>query len=323
MTTKILTRRVVTHVIESVEDEISFEVDHPPAQHIESLVRQHPDGRWIVGYLSHDDDCENPLESSDCQGKIYTCRRSDSHQMHAGYQEALGLDPYWHRDPHSKPNPLAVLLDCYDHGNVVWALSGSVESRQFPDQRWDVAHYGGVWVPDAGALENIYMRAMQNNLPKEVHVGYHSQEPYGKDGQGYLNRILVRIKIGDALKTVQNWQSKRRGAILSDEINLRPQGYLSFRSAMQAAYRFLGLKLDRREHQQRLRDAARAYATSVIEEYNRWLSGDCWGVCVETFDAEAQQIDSDACWGHLGEDYARQELRDQVDSLLSSRKGTP
>lgn len=322
MMTKILTRRVVTHVIESVDDKVSFEVDHPPATHIKALVRPLPDGGWVVGYLSHDDDSESPLESADCQGKIYTRRRHDSRQSHAGFQEALGLDSYWHRDRHIKPNPLAVLLDCYDHGGVVWAVSGSEASQQFPDQRWDVSHCGGVWVPDDGALENIHIQVMRSYLPDAVQVGYHSQEPYGKDGQGYLNRILVRIKIGDTLKSVQTWRSKQRRSILPDEINLRPQGYRSFRSAMQAACRFLGLKPDRHEYQQRLRATAVAYANGVIEEYNCWLRGDCWGVCVETFDAELQQTSSDACWNMLGEDYAKRELRSEVEAHLAPQEGT-
>jgi hypothetical protein len=62
------------------------------------------------------------------------------------------------------------------------------------------------------------------------------------------------------------------------------------------------------------------YAKGVLEEYEKWLEGDCYGCVVEVFDAtkdedygtrEFAAIDSeqDACWGHIGYEYAKETLR--------------
>ncbi len=322
----ITTHRVVSYSVDydDGDNQVSFEVEHKPDDSGEVIVRELQQGGWVVGYLSHDDICENPLETSDCQGHIYTARRHVSREEHQGFQEALGLDSDWRRDRSLKPNPLAVILDCYDHGNQVWAVSGSMRSRMFPDQQWDVAHGGGVWVPDDGAMENIHMTAMKSWLPKAVYIGYESEPPYGADGKGYLNRIVVKIKVGDALKSLQSHRSKHCKVSLPNEINLWPKGYKSFDSAIRAAYRFLGIKPNPQEYKKRLRDAAVAYAETILEEYNAWLSGDAWGVCVEVFNAEAERIDSDSCWGHIGHAYAKEELTAAIDAAVKSQeKETP
>lgn len=43
-------------------------------------------------------------------------------------------------------------LDVYEHGSRHISLAGT---RSYPDERWDVARLGGVWVPDEGAIANI------------------------------------------------------------------------------------------------------------------------------------------------------------------------
>lgn len=50
----------------------------------------------IVGYLSDDSDCENPLEDCDGMGKIYSAHRHS--QNHSEMQEALALDSSWEPD---------------------------------------------------------------------------------------------------------------------------------------------------------------------------------------------------------------------------------
>ena len=48
-----------------------------------------------------------------------------------GGAEALGMDEYGERIPGRKPNPMAVLLSCYDHGGQVWAEGAAGQGATF------------------------------------------------------------------------------------------------------------------------------------------------------------------------------------------------
>jgi len=57
-------------------------------------------------------------------------------------------------------------------------------------------------------------------------------------------------------------------------------------------------------------DAGAGYAKGAIDSYSAWATGDVWGVCVWTYDAETLDLlDRDECWGFYGYDYANSELR--------------
>jgi hypothetical protein len=49
-----------------------------------------------------------------------------------------------------------------------------------------------------------------------------------------------------------------------------------------------------------------------VAEYDHYISGECYGVCVDVFNAIGEQIEDDACWGILGSEYAEEELASQV-----------
>lgn len=58
-------------------------------------------------------------------------------------------------------------------------------------------------------------------------------------------------------------------------------------------------------------------AESACEQYTSWSNGDCWGVCVDTFDkATGEKIADDACWGHVGSEWAEQALKEQIAYAL-------
>lgn len=50
-------------------------------------------------------------------------------------------------------------------------------------------------------------------------------------------------------------------------------------------------------------------AKGCIEMWNQYLSGDVYGVVVETYDPLKNQIKNDAVWGFYGFKYAMQELK--------------
>jgi hypothetical protein len=61
------------------------------------------------------------------------------------------------------------------------------------------------------------------------------------------------------------------------------------------------------------------YVEGILISYNAWLAGDCYGVCVDTFNAAGELVEDDACWGFIGLEYARQEVK----GWLAHRSATP
>lgn len=64
-----------------------------------------------------------------------------------------------------------------------------------------------------------------------------------------------------------------------------------------------------------LRDAAERYSKAVAEEYANWCSGYVYGCVVQTFDLVddewVKRDDYDSCWGHIGDEYAEEALKDE------------
>lgn len=68
------------------------------------------------------------------------------------------------------------------------------------------------------------------------------------------------------------------------------------------------------------RETLLKYANAVLEEYSQLCNGDVWGIVVATME-EAGGIytvqKSDECWGFIGYDYAKEELKDQFDYAVN------
>ena len=58
----------------------------------------------------------------------------------------------------------------------------------------------------------------------------------------------------------------------------------------------------------RVRASAEKCLRAEVEEYDKYLRGDCWGFIIETPDG--QEIDS--CWGHIGLEWAIEAAKDAV-----------
>ena len=96
MSVKVRTRRVTTYTI--TDNDREFEVEHQPHDGYSTtvIVKDLPDGRVIVGYLSHDDDPPDPFDG-DGMGKIYD-RRNMSREDRNELRSAMGWDEYDTRD---------------------------------------------------------------------------------------------------------------------------------------------------------------------------------------------------------------------------------
>ena len=111
----ITVRKRTTYIVSHNNRE--FEVQCEPSGVTEPAIEELPNGKIVIGYLSHDEDCSNPIEDSDGSGRIL---RGDNRAHRNDISEALGLDQYGNRDEDLTPNPLAVLLDKFEHGQSQW-----------------------------------------------------------------------------------------------------------------------------------------------------------------------------------------------------------
>lgn len=340
--------------------------------------------RIVVGYLSDDSDCGNPMEDWDGQGKLFSAHRWSN--THSEMQAALALDSDWSRDlglvdDHKPRLRLAwiekamdsaafqvwaedtagaraslspayykrrarklwdetdgeynyretsvqdfecfedardhvweelrsegligdkdvVSLDCYEHGGQSWSVSG--EGMQC---RFDTANGGGVWVPDDSARAEVDRRA------KVYAFGVIEKNGSWTRASGKLRFTAV---LDDAF-----------GALRSEEFAEWHEAFAWLESKSKR------LRLARRQADRAMQDrrgrgrAAREIAREALGEYNTWLSGNCYGIVAATFtnvagtgeEPEWEFVESDECWGFIGDDYAMEEASSNAKAVAAS-----
>lgn len=268
-----------TSYLVTFDDGRCFELEHEPCKCCITRYDCNNDVT-VIGYLSHDPYMENPLDTTDVLGKIYDGRCKSLDRCH--YLSALGYNA--DGDKIGDGNPYAVLLSVYSHSGEVWAVAGSSEESMFPDPQWDVSFSAGVWVPTEELMENIEYNVWASLLPE---------------------RIDVHWANGDVELTMPD--GKRR------------KGYKSFVSAAKAAARRLGIKPDRKMLEAKIRKECVEAAGHAVDVLNKWLMGDCWGVCVEAFKGE-DSFYADDSWGFIDHADCERLMKSNVESLLNFLK---
>lgn len=192
----------------------------------------------------------------------------------------------------------AVVLDCYDHGGQSWSVSG--EGMQC---RWDTASGGGVWVPDDSAREEIDRRA------KVYAFGHIITNGSWTRASGKL-RYIAKL-------------DKDYGEVESEEFEQWSEAFAWLEA------RSKKLRMSRRQASRAAQDrlgrgrAAREIARSVLKTYNDWLAGNCYGIVAATFSNTASKgeepewefVESDECWGFIGDDYAMEEASSNAKAV--------
>jgi hypothetical protein len=284
---KVKTHRHLTHTI-TLDDDREFETTHEVVDTDSVIVKDVPDGRTVIGYLSHDHDPENPLESCDAMGKILD-RRGRNRDVEREALEAMGIDEYGEKV--GTPDPFAVLLDVYSHSGDVWRVHGG--GRYFCDEQWDVSNGAGVWLPDKYCREHILSMAA-----KDIY------------NVATTEKCLTR-----ALPNGTKEYYTLHGYVLPD--GRKRSGYETTEKAIAGGLRALKLKPDKalkERYDDRAREEAVKCAGQAVEVYNQWCSGDVYGVVVETYDKDGAQIDEESCWGFFGDDHAGEELASNVEA---------
>lgn len=177
-------------------------------------------------------------------------------------------------------HPLAVLLDIYEHGGVVYSVTGSGMQC-----RWDTTRGGAVWVPDEGAEDHI-----RRNVLRGLGVG---------DAGSKDDPLAAR----DSFDGVNTWTG----------------AYAARSRAMAGMVEAAGVSIGPPELGRLLAEEAERYCCGVLEDYNAWVNGEVYGVVVYVLDrATGRRIKAHdhESWGYLGSEHAEDSLEEAVLSAV-------
>jgi hypothetical protein len=228
------------------------------------------------------------------------------------------------------PGPCDVLLDVYSHGGDAWRVRGG--GVYFPDEQWDVSNCAGVWYPDPCCLEHIQMMAADELLCPDPY--FEARRKWVADRAVHRPElpkretspvISVVTKLNERLtgETYPNGNAKKDYWTTygwQHQDGRKRNGFKTVLACVKSAAKALGVEFDKAKFEELCRLEAVSCATGAVEEYNKWLSGDCWGVCVEVFDAKGEPVEDeqDSCWGYIGESYAIEERDGRIAEAMRS-----
>jgi len=293
----------VLKIIGTTDNGESIEFDFKPDDAAEPMTFQ-KDNTLIVGYLSHDDDMESPLDNCDGMGKIHTAHKNAGKEEHKAFFSAIGRDEYGDLNDDIAPNTYAVKLDCYQHGGTAWAVSGSEMARNFPDQQFDTGHGVGVWVPDDSAQEECDRRA-------EVYA--------------FLVIDAEREMIDDS--SVTQYKIRPTSGSFDGDTNIDGKIYSQWHEAFDAASAAIKAAQSNKlleaptpeqiENGKKL--ACAELAAQACDAINTWSNGENYGIVMAAYTKtdgsnEWEVEHSDECWGYLGAEDTIAELKRQFEA---------
>lgn len=201
------------------------------------------------------------------------------------------LEEAWHacRQAGTIGDMLAVLLDVYEHSGMVLSVSGTGYQCA-----WDTTTGGALWVPDDVARDEILKRRAP---------------------------VYTKGRVVDNRKT----RSNRRYTV--ETLGLGKEGMTFYADVKHPSFEHWHEAFDflqqlevevTRSIEAAQEAAAREYAHQVLESYNSWLAGDCWGFICYAIDLKTQTIvEKDSCWGFVGQEWAEEALDDAIASALN------
>lgn len=176
--------------------------------------------------------------------------------------------------------PLAVMLDVYEHGGSSYTVSG-----EGMNCRWDTSRGGAMWIPCQIAKEYIRDSALE------------------KLGIGALRQVTANDQT--------HWQYKRAGNAWKGHYPDAAQALAALLKPYPPAAHQAFLRAMQTE--------ARDYARGVAKEYTAWANGDCHGVVCYVIDRETGERIEDRgeeCWGFVSSEYAEEELESSMLYLI-------
>lgn len=300
-----------TYIInDTAYPDVDFEVSFEPYDnsYIDSIhILKASDTRAIIGYLSQDDNAQDPLEHSDGMGKIYSSHRHSNTQ--GEMQKALGFDSDWSPDIDLIFNDVGnrqLVDDAYidyfvdntsalelsnegyeSHGKTDFEIQIACAEADLTKPEWNMryeAEYNTIkerfWVAgrNAGTIGAPYTISLD--------VYDHSGQSFSISGTG------MQCK----------WDTARGGAVWVPD----PCCLEHIMSKPEAERQATAIEC----------------CNSALTEYNAWLCGDTYGVCIATCDlTTGEEIESDECWGYYTSEYAVQALKENLAWHVKNYKG--
>ena len=128
-----------------------------PVDRNEVLSKQLEDGSIVVGFLAHDEDCQNPCKDGDGVGQIRSL--SNRHIDRIDIDEATEM---------LKSDKMVVALSYYEHGLCLWDVCSGERIGRCPDQQWDQVSFAGIWAPDECCRDEIKSRSHRKHIPYQA-----------------------------------------------------------------------------------------------------------------------------------------------------------
>ncbi len=311
-----------THVVDFGEHE--FITEFAPCDWKEPLLHIEGD-KAVLAYLVHDQSPPNPMKECDAQGTLYT----SSHASGRGgsitdddteLRYALGLDSYGCIDPDKKVTVGGVKLDYAQHVNdelfdaldiddvaaqLLWLhrLSYTDLNESEFEQLENIATVDGPH--DLAYFKATYEDVIRKDLlDPNGHFSERLEQAidkfYAKHWREIVGPEVVIVNYRhyqDTAISVGTWDGDTDelpdGVWVADKnvlANLPPTDDPTFNEKILA------------------------YAKSVLDEYESWCNGDCYGCVVQLYkrvdNVWVAEDDHDSCWGFIG-DYADQALREE------------
>lgn len=188
-------------------------------------------------------------------------------------------------------NPLAVLLDIYEHGGILYSVSG--EGMQC---RWDTSRGAAIWVPDKDAEENILANAL-------AALGLGQVRWFGALGSDE-DPLHARYSLDGGA----SWHGH----------------FAKWADALNALAAASPVKPNRETLEATLREQSERYCRGVLEEFNAWVNGEVYVAQVKVFDrrtGEELVEHEDICGGYIGMRCAEESLEETVLEIASDLLG--
>ena len=296
MSAIIKSRRCTTHTITHTDySNVEFEVSFEPYDnnYVDSIhLKKVSDSVVLVGYLSHDDDARDPLEHQEGMGKIYSAHKWSTTKD--DMQNALGLDSYWEPD-----------LDRID--------DDAVRSK-----------YAEYYAANMTVAECIQQGRDNNGESNEDFLIRCANEDFDDwRGRTYSDAF-------DEFRT-DLWHEGRKNGTIGTQYAISLDVYDHSGQSFSISGEGMQCRWDTSsggalwvpdpcclEHIMSKPEAERkacAYECCkvALEEYNAWLCGDTYGVCIATCDLNTgEELESDECWGYYTDTYAVQALKESL-----------
>lgn len=343
---KISTRTTHSTTVTLVDGtELDLELEFKPdivMDYYEMLMAE-VDDKVLIGYLVHDDDCEDPLEGGSTYGHIYDCRRHS--RTLSDYEKALGLadggpDLALIEESDIVAEALKriyedpkLMADALEHCREYWEQADGCTDEKFVRDCLDSINELTPVLDVAAINLEMWNAGRRNGTIGNPHavlldVYEHSGISYNVSGRGMqclwdtARGGAVWVPDSCCLDEIRSrGEVYRKGKIFHEgrkDYNVRTwESFDLFDKRTHPTFKhwheaYEYLKTVSTTYEQPLadaeHDAAKELAQQACEVYTDWRNGNCYGVVVETFDREGTQIDCDHCWGFIGADDAYSSL---------------